>query len=126
VEEVEFRAIAKNEKRQPEKLYIPGRKNPLFLPKYKDVYHFIGRVMSEAHRFAKTFAEKTKEKETLESILDRVKEIGPKRKENLLKNFKSLEEILNAPLEKLATLPGFNLKIAKSLKKMLQESKIST
>jgi excinuclease ABC subunit C len=121
VKEVEFRAIAKNEKRQPEKLYIPGRKNPLFLPKYKEVYHFIGRVMSEAHRFAKTFAEKTKEKETLTSILDRIKGIGPKRKEILLENFKDLEEILNAPLEKLSNLPGFNLKIAKTLKKELQK-----
>jgi excinuclease ABC subunit C len=121
VKEVEFRAIAKNEKRQPEKLYIPGRKNPLFLPKYKEVYHFIGRVMSEAHRFAKTFAEKIKEKETLTSILDRIKGIGPKRKEILLENFKDLEEILNAPLEKLSNLPGFNLKIAKTLKRELQK-----
>jgi excinuclease ABC subunit C len=121
VKEVEFRAIAKNEKRQPEKLYIPGRKNPLFLPKYKEVYHFIGRVMSDAHRFAKTFAEKTKEKETLTSILDKIKGIGPKRKEVLLENFKDLEEILNAPLEKLSNFPGFNLKIAKTLKKELQK-----
>jgi len=121
VKEVEFRAIAKNEKRQPEKLYIPGRKNPLFLPKYKEVYHFIGRVMSSAHRFAKTFAEKTKEKETLTSILDKIKGIGPKRKEVLLENFKDLEEILNAPLEKLSNFPGFNLKIAKTLKKELQK-----
>jgi len=121
VKEVEFRAIAKNEKRQPEKLYIPGRKNPLFLPKYKEVYHFIGRIMNEAHRFAKTFAEKTKEKETLTSILDRIKGIGPKRKEVLLENFKSLEEIIECSLEKLSNLPGFNLKIAKVLKKELQK-----
>lgn len=121
IETVEFRAIAKNIKRQPEKLYIPGRKNPMFLPRYKEVYHFIGRVMSEAHRFAKTFAEKTKEKETIESILDKIKGIGPKRKEILLKNFRSLEEISQAPLENLANLPGFNLKIAKALKENLKE-----
>jgi len=121
VKEVEFRAIAKNEKRQPEKLYIPGRKNPLFLPKYKEVYHFIGRIMNEAHRFAKTFAEKTKEKETLTSILDRIKGIGPKRKEVLLENFKSLEEIIECSLEKLSNLSGFNLKIAKVLKKELKK-----
>ena len=121
IETVEFRAIAKNIKRQPEKLYIPGRKNPMFLPRYKEVYHFIGRVMSEAHRFAKTFAEKTKEKETIESILDKIKGIGPKRKEILLKNFRSLEDISQAPLENLANLPGFNLKIAKALKENLKE-----
>lgn len=119
IENVEFRSIAKNEKRQPEKLYIPGRKNPLFLPKYKNVYNFIGRVMNEAHRFAKSFAEKTKEKETLISLLDKIKGIGPKRKEVLLKNFRSLEEIIESPLEKLANLPGFNLKIAKILKNEL-------
>ena len=121
IETVEFRAVAKNIKRQPEKLYIPGRKNPMFLPRYKEVYHFIGRVMSEAHRFAKTFAEKTKEKETIESILDKIKGIGPKRKEILLKNFRSLEDISQAPLENLANLPGFNLKIAKALKENLKE-----
>ena len=121
IETVEFRAVAKNIKRQPEKLYIPGRKNPMFLPRYKEIYHFIGRVMSEAHRFAKTFAEKTKEKETIESILDKIKGIGPKRKEILLKNFRSLEDISQAPLENLANLPGFNLKIAKALKENLKE-----
>jgi excinuclease ABC subunit C len=120
VEGVSFRAVAKNEKRQPEKVYLPGRKNPLFLPRYKDVYHFVGRVMSEAHRFAKSFAEKTKTKSQLESFLDDIKGIGKKRKEILLQNFKSLEEIANAPLEKLASLPGFNLKVARTLKTYLQ------
>ncbi len=121
IDSVEFRSIAKNEKRQPEKLYIPNRKNPMFLPRHKEVYHFIGRVMQEAHRFAKTFAEKTKGKLTLSSILDEIKGIGPKRKEVLLQSFKSLEEIVETPLEKLAQLPGFNLRVAKVLKEELKK-----
>lgn len=125
-EEVEIRAVAKNEKRQPEKLYIPGRKNPLFLPKHKEIYHFIGRVMEEAHRFAKTFAETTKEKQILIGKLDQIKGIGKKRKEILLSHFKDLSEILNTPVEKIAQLPGFNYKVAKTLKenlsKILQDS----
>ena len=76
--------------------------------------------MSEAHRFAKSFAEKTKTKSQLESFLDNIKGIGKKRKEILLQNFKSLEEIANASLEKLASLPGFNLKVARTLKTYLQ------
>lgn len=122
VEKVEVRAIAKNERRQPEKLYIPGRKNPSFLPRHKEIYHFIGRIMEEAHRFAKTFAETTKEKQTLLGKLDNIKGIGKRRKEVLLSHFKDLEEILNVPTEKLAQLPSFNYKIAKILKEELAKS----
>ncbi|MEZ0343731.1 MAG: excinuclease ABC subunit UvrC [Caldimicrobium sp.] len=121
IEQVAIRSVAKNEKREPEKVYLPGRKNPLFLPKYKKVYHLVGRIMSEAHRFALSFAEKTLKKESFASYLEGIPGIGPKRREILLKNFKNLEEIKEAPLEKLASLPGFNLKIAKTLKNFLSQ-----
>lgn len=111
-----IRSVAKNERREPEKIYIPGRKNPLFLPRYKDIFHFVGRVMQEAHRFALSFAEKTLQKENLVTLLDRIPGIGPKRKEILLKHIKSLEDLKEMPLAELARLPGFNRKIAKILK----------
>lgn len=119
ITQVAIRSVAKNEKREPEKVYLPGRKNPLYLPKYKEVYHLVGRIMHEAHRFAQSFAEKTLKKETLSSFLERIPGIGPKRKEVLLKTFKNLKEIREAPLEKLATLPHFNFKVAKTLKEAL-------
>ncbi len=119
INQVAIRSIAKSEKREPEKVYLPGRKNPLFLPKYKEVYHLVGRIMSEAHRFALSFAEKTLKKETFASYLEGIPGIGPKRREILLKTFKSIEEIKEAPIEKLARLPGFNLKVAKTLKSFL-------
>lgn len=111
-----IRSVAKNERREPEKIYIPGRKNPLFLPRYKDIFHFVGRVMQEAHRFALSFAEKTLQKENLVTLLDRIPGIGPKRKEILLKHIKNLEDLKEMPLAELARLPGFNRKIAKILK----------
>lgn len=120
IKEVEIRAIAKNEKREPEKIYLPGRKNPLFLSRYQEVYHFIGNIMEEAHRFAKSFAEKTKNAHTLSSALEKVKGIGPKRKEIILKHFRDLEELTSASLEELSKLPSFNLKIAKVLKENLK------
>ncbi len=124
IDQVAIRSVAKNEKREPEKVYLPGRKNPLFLPRYKEVYHLVGRIMSEAHRFASSFAEKTLKKESLVFSLEGIPGIGPKRREILLKHFKSLEEIRKAPLEKLASLPGFNLKIAKTLKNFLSEREL--
>uniref|UniRef100_A0A832GLI2 UvrABC system protein C n=1 Tax=Caldimicrobium thiodismutans TaxID=1653476 RepID=A0A832GLI2_9BACT len=111
-----IRSVAKNERREPEKIYIPGRKNPLFLPRYKDIFHFVGRIMQEAHRFALSFAEKTLQKENLVTLLDRIPGIGPKRKEILLKHIKNLEDLKEMPLVDLARLPGFNRKIAKILK----------
>ncbi|MCX7614014.1 MAG: excinuclease ABC subunit UvrC [Caldimicrobium sp.] len=122
--DVEVRSIAKNEKREPEKVYLPGRKNPLFLPKYKEVYHFIGRVMVEAHRFALSFAEKRLNKETLTSLLDKVPGIGLKRKEILLTRYQGLQDIVKAPLEELSKLPGFNKRVAETLKEFLQRESV--
>ncbi len=121
IDSVALRSIAKNEKREPEKIYLPLRKNPIYLPKYKEVFAFIGRIMNEAHRFAQSFAEKALQKETLKSKLEKIPGIGPKRKEILLKTFKNFEDIKKAPLHKLSTLPSFNLKIAKNLKEYLEK-----
>ncbi len=123
IKEVELRAISKNEKREPKKVYLPGRKNPMFLAKHSEIYSFIGTIMEEAHRFVKTFAEKTKSSLTLISVLEKIKGIGPKRREIILKHFKDLEELNSTPLEKLANLPSFNLKLAKFLKENLKNFK---
>jgi len=113
-------SVAKNEKRAPEKLYLPGRKNPVFLPKHERVYHFIWRVMEEAHRFAKTFAEKTKVRRDFTSaLLDDIPGLGPKRKKTLLSYFSDLSDIAQASLEEIASLPGFNLSLAKKIKEKL-------
>lgn len=120
VTDIAVRSVAKNENREPEKVYLPGRKNPLLLPRYKEVFHFIGRIMEEAHRFAQSFAEKALKKESFAGILDEIPGVGKKRKEILLKHFSSLEDLKKASLEKIAGLPGFNLKVAKAIKEKLE------
>lgn len=119
VKDITIRSVAKNQRREPEKVFLPGRKNPLFLPKHKEVYHLIGRIMAEAHRFAQSFAERSLKKESLNSWLENLPGIGPKRKEVLLKTFGSLNEIRDASIEDIARLPGFNQKIAQILKEAL-------
>lgn len=122
VSDLAVRSVAKNENREPEKVYLPGRKNPLMLPRYREVFHFIGRVMEEAHRFAQSYAEKSLKKESFTGLLDGIPGVGPKRKETLLKHFSSLEELQSATVEKIASLPGFNLKIARLIKDKLEAS----
>ncbi|MFN3504674.1 MAG: excinuclease ABC subunit UvrC [Caldimicrobium sp.] len=121
LDNIEIRSVAKNEKRNPEKAFLPGRKNPKFLPKHKDIYHFIGKILAEAHRFAITFSQKTLQKINMQSLLDEIPGIGPKRKQILLTTFSNWKEILNTPEEEIAKLPGFNLKVAKTLKSTLSK-----
>ena len=121
VKDIAIRSIAKNERREPEKVFLPGRKNPVYLPRHKEVYHLIGRIMAEAHRFAQSFAERSLKKESLISILEKIPGIGPKRREVLLQTFGSLAEIKEAPLEKIASLKGFNRKLAQRVRDALEE-----
>ncbi|MFN3921893.1 MAG: excinuclease ABC subunit UvrC, partial [Caldimicrobium sp.] len=119
VTHIDIRSIAKDERRNPEKVYLPGRKNPKLLPKHHRIYRFLGKITHEAHRFALSFSQKTFQKLNFESILDKIPGIGLKRKKILLSNFKDWKEIVDCPLEDLAKLPGFNLKVAKALKDTL-------
>jgi len=114
-------AIAKERADEGEKIYIPGRKNPLKLSRHGEVLRFLMRVRDEVHRFVLTFHQRTRERESLRSFLDGIPEIGERRKRTLLSRFSSPEEILSAGEEALARLPGFNRRAARELVKHLRE-----
>ena len=65
------------------------------------VFSFIGRIQEETHRFAISYHRKLRSKRMRYSTLDTIPGIGPKRKENLLKAFKSLKGIRAAGLSEL-------------------------
>ncbi len=118
---IDFVSLAKEQKTEGEKIYLPGRKNPLKLAKHSEILRFLQRVRDEAHRFALTSHRKRRQKTTLKSLLDEIPGIGPKRRQMLLKHFGNLEEIAKAPLDEIAKLPGFNSKVARNVKEYLQE-----
>ena len=68
------------------------------------VFSFIGTIQEETHRFAITFHRKLRSKRLRYSELDGIEGIGPKRKEQLLKQFKSLSAIAQAALPELERL----------------------
>ncbi len=119
--EIDFVALAKEREAEGDKVYLPGRKNPLKLAKHHEVLRFLQRVRDEAHRFALSSHRKRRHKATLKSVLDEIPGVGPKRRQTLLKHFGSLENISRAPLEEIARLPGFNRKVAQNVKRYLQE-----
>ncbi|MCP4021367.1 MAG: excinuclease ABC subunit UvrC, partial [Desulfobacteraceae bacterium] len=117
-------ALAKKNEEKGEtddKIYLPGRSNPLNTSQAKKALYLLQQVRDEAHRFAISFQRRRREKRAELSILDTIKGIGSSRKQMLLKHYKGVTRMKEASLEELAALPGINEKIAGELKKALQQ-----
>lgn len=104
-----------------ETLYLPEREEPLILPRNSPAFHLLQLVRDEAHRFSISYHRRLRGKEALESALDKVPGIGPKRRQTLLEHFGSLEAIKRATGEEIASLPGMSRKAARALKDFLDK-----
>ena len=78
-------------------------------------YKMIYKIQEEAHRFAINYHRNLRSKTMFKSELDDIKLIGPKRKENLLKHFKSIDKIKKASIKELMEVESMNEKSAESL-----------
>lgn len=117
--------LAKRNKEKGEefdKIYIPGRSNPLNTNQAKKALYLLQRVRDEAHRFAITFQRKRREKRAGLSALDGIPGIGPAKKKLLLKHFKGLARMKTASVEEIAVLPGINRTLANAVINGLNKS----
>lgn len=89
-----------------EEIYYPGDSIPLYLDKKSETLKIIQQLRNEAHRFGLSLHRKIRSKNALSSPLDQVDGIGPKTKELLLKEFKSLKRIKAAPKPEIIELLG--------------------
>jgi excinuclease ABC subunit C len=110
-------AIAKERQEEGEKLYRPGRKNPISLPAHSPVLLFFMQIRDETHRFAITFHRKVRHREFFDSELDSIPGVGSARKKNLLKNIGSVEQIGAASKETLAGVDGIGPELAAQIYK---------
>lgn len=104
-----------------ERFYLPGRKNPVLF-KSSPAFHLLLHIRDEAHRFALETHRKKRDKQFLSGDLDQIPELGPKRKQDLLKKFGSLEKIKQATEKELASLPSISPTLAQKIKKTLSFS----
>ncbi len=111
LDDVPVVGLAKRE----EELFLPHQAESLLLDREGAALHLIQRLRDEAHRFAITFHRKLRSKRNLSSVLDHVEGIGPKRRQELWKRFKTLEQMKAASLEELAAVPAMNRAAAQSL-----------
>lgn len=110
--------IAKKNEQKGEsidKIYKPGRMNPINWGREGDLLLFLQKIRDEAHRFAITFHRQRRSKATTGSVLDSIPGIGKTRKQAMLRHFGSLKKIRAATLEELSALPKMNRKAAEAV-----------
>lgn len=103
-----------------DKIYIPGRSNPLNTAQFQKALLLLQRVRDEAHRFVITFQRRRREKRGGQSMLDSIPGIGPGKRKLLLKRFKGLENIKKASLSELTDLPGISEALARRIQAELK------
>jgi excinuclease ABC subunit C len=102
-----------------DKIYLPNRANPVNLGSDGRLLLLLQQIRDEAHRFAVAFQRKRRTRTMVESALDRVAGVGPKRKTMLIKHFGSIKKIRAATVNELSELPGINNALAMAIKHAL-------
>jgi excinuclease ABC subunit C len=105
--------------KQNEELFVQDQAHPIVLPRTSQALYLVQRIRDEAHRFAITYHRKVRSKSGMESALDSVPGVGPKRKRALLRKFGSLSGVREAPVEEIASTVGFTQSLAEKIKQYL-------
>ncbi|MBW1917752.1 MAG: excinuclease ABC subunit UvrC [Deltaproteobacteria bacterium] len=98
-----------------DRLYLPGRKNPLFLPPGSPGQLLLMHLRDEAHRFAISYHRQQSRQEALRSALSQIPGIGPQRQKSLLSRFSDLTALQQASLDELLAVPGLTRPAAQAL-----------
>lgn len=93
-----------------------------FTPDERVAFSLLAQIQEEVHRFVINFHRTTHSARTFTSVLDEIPGIGVKRKEVLIKNFKTIQGILEAPDEAYQQL-GIPVAVAQTIKAHLAEEK---
>jgi excinuclease ABC subunit C len=105
--------------KQNEELFVQDLAEPIVLPRTSQALYLVQRIRDEAHRFAITYHRKVRSKSGMESALDSVPGVGPKRKRALLRKFGSLKGVREASVEDIASTVGFTKSLAEKVKQHL-------
>ncbi len=96
--------------KQQEEIFLVNQSAPLILPRTHNSLKLMQRIRDESHRFAITFHRSLRNKVT--SILEEIEGIGPTKRRNLIRHFKSIDNIKSATAEELVKVQGISQKDA--------------
>ncbi|MFG5481005.1 excinuclease ABC subunit UvrC [Enterococcus faecalis] len=116
--------LAKNDKHKTSELLFGPNLEVVPLERNSQEFFLLQRIQDEVHRFAITFHRQLRCKNSFASKLDNIEGLGPKRKKNLLKEFKSLKNITAASVEELRKA-GLPETVAKNVYRHLHQETTS-
>jgi excinuclease ABC subunit C len=129
IEGVELIGLAKERKEEhpgndnpgkgEDRVFLPGRKDPVYLSRWPAALKLLQRIRDEAHRFAITYHRKLRQKGELQSLLDKIPGIGPVRKKALLVSFGDLKKIREASIADLMHVEGIGEETARQIRAAL-------
>ena len=105
-----------------EQVFVPGRSDPVPIPRDSEALRLLQRVRDEAHRFAVEFHRERRGKAMRTSVFDELHGVGPTRKRALLSHFGSPERFLSASRDELEAVPGIPGKLARDIHKQLHRA----
>ncbi len=128
--DIDVIGLAKQRRRQhqgrtvvtDERIFRPGDGDPLVLKQDSPENYLLVRIRDEAHRFAINYHRQLRRRRTLESSLEKMPGIGPKRRQLLLRHFRSPQRVAAASLEELMQVPGIGAKGAAQIIAFLKHS----
>ncbi len=106
--------------RSSERVFLPGRKNPVVLKPNATALFLLQRVRDEAHRFAITYHRQLRAKERLGSPLDTIRGVGPAKRRALLRHFGSLKRVRAAGPDELGRVRGITPALADEIHRHLR------
>ncbi len=109
--EIPVAALAK----QFEEVYLPGRPDPVRIPRQSEALYLLQRIRDEAHRFAVSYHRQLRGKRMTRSVLEGIPGLGPARRKRLLTHLGSVKAVRAASLETLLELPWLPETVARAV-----------
>ncbi|MCX5848113.1 MAG: excinuclease ABC subunit UvrC [Deltaproteobacteria bacterium] len=98
-----------------DRVYLPRRKDAVYLSAWPQALRMLQQARDEAHRFALSYHHQIKQKDDLGSILDDIPDVGEARRKILLKHFGSALQVKNVSLEELQKVQGIGKELAEKI-----------
>ena len=120
--DIPIAGLQKNDKHQTHELLFGDPLQIIELSRTSQEFFLLQRIQDEVHRFAITFHRQLRSKNSFSSQLDGIEGLGPKRKQLLMKHFKSLTKIKEATVDEIVTV-GIPRAVAVAVQAKLHQGK---